>query len=121
MTGHERGRRGETVAARYLTQKGYEILERNFRTTRGEVDIVCGTAGLVVFVEVKSWRFLDREALGDAIDHRKRRRITSVARRYLRERCPGAPPSVRFDVVYVPSDNGMPYHIQGAFESAWPE
>lgn len=51
------GRFGEEIAVKYLKQKGYKILERNFRTKLGELDIVCRQRKVIVFVEVKSLAF----------------------------------------------------------------
>jgi putative endonuclease len=48
------GRYGEEQAARYLENKGYQILDRNARTAAGEVDIVATDGGTLVFVEVKT-------------------------------------------------------------------
>lgn len=48
------GRIGEIKAARYLKKQGMKILERNFRSLRGEVDIVAEDGDTLVFVEVKS-------------------------------------------------------------------
>ena len=50
----ETGNRGEVIASNYLEKKGYKILERNFRTRFGEIDIVCLDAQTLVFVEVKT-------------------------------------------------------------------
>jgi len=48
------GKWGEEIAAEYLVQKGYMILEKNFRTPFGEIDIIAQIEGLIVFVEVKA-------------------------------------------------------------------
>ena len=50
----ETGNKGEELATEYLAKKGYKILERNFRTRFGEIDIVCSDAQTLVFVEVKT-------------------------------------------------------------------
>jgi len=119
---HDRGRAGEDRAAAYLTAKGYKIIDRNFRTRWGEVDIVCETGRNIVFVEVKSWRSVAYEGLERAIDRRKQRRIAGVARSYLRERShTHREMSIGFDVVFVPPDRGAIRHIMGSFDSEWPE
>lgn len=119
---YERGRTGEDRAAAYLSAKGYKILNRNFRTRWGEVDIVCETGRHIVFVEVKSWRSSDYRELEHSIDRRKQRRIVGAARTYLGER-PMAHrnKSIRFDVVFVPTQGTAIRHIMGAFDSEWPE
>ena len=48
------GNEGEDRAASYLLKKGYEILERNWRTSRGEIDIIAYNSHTIVFVEVKT-------------------------------------------------------------------
>ena len=48
-----KGRRGEGIAGRYLSEQGYMIVERNFRTRWGEIDLVCTKRDVLVFVEVK--------------------------------------------------------------------
>ena len=48
------GNKGEDLATEYLEKKGYKIIERNFRTRFGELDIVCWDAQILVFVEVKT-------------------------------------------------------------------
>lgn len=69
------GRRGEDAAAAYLTAYGHRILERNWRTPTGELDLVSELAGQVIAVEVKT-RTTDRFGSGfEAISAVKYRRI----------------------------------------------
>ncbi|MFM6940057.1 MAG: YraN family protein [Rhodoluna sp.] len=48
------GRYGEQRAAIYLEDRGYQIIERNWRTSSGEIDLIASKAGLLVFIEVKT-------------------------------------------------------------------
>ncbi|KYG83314.1 endonuclease [Roseivirga echinicomitans] len=48
------GKKGEDLAVSLLQKKGYQVLHRNFRYKKSEIDIICSKAGLLVFVEVKS-------------------------------------------------------------------
>ena len=126
MTTHERGRIGEDTAAAFLIQKGYRILKRNFRSPRGEVDIVCETGTTLVFVEVKTRRSCgtvaeEVAAIGRAVHAGKQRRIIGAARWFLRSQPRRGERSVRFDVMVVLPDAGVVRHIEGAFESAWAE
>ncbi|MBU4464659.1 MAG: YraN family protein [Actinobacteria bacterium] len=69
------GRAGEERAARYLTERGYEILDRNWRTQGGELDLLARDGVRLVIVEVKTRR---GEAFGhpfEAVDARKRQRL----------------------------------------------
>ena len=52
----ETGRRGEDMAVAYLRQKGYRVLQRNFRYRRAEIDLIVRRENLLVFVEVKARR-----------------------------------------------------------------
>ena len=107
---------GETIAAVYLSNQGYRVLDRNFRTRRGEIDLVAQHGDELVFVEVKSWRRVPVEGLEHAVDRRKQQRILSVARTYAarnRERCRGL--HQRFDVILI-RGGVVAHHVEGAFE-----
>jgi putative endonuclease len=80
LPGGNLGRRGEAAAARYLEGQGLSILERNFRTRSGEVDLIArDDAGMLVFVEVKSRTGSERGDGLERIDFRKARRIRRAA------------------------------------------
>jgi putative endonuclease len=96
-----RGRRGEEVAAAFLEAEGWTILERNYRSRLGEVDIIAGREGLVAFVEVKNWDKLGSGELERAIGADKRRRIIETAKIFLSRHRKYNDWSVRFDVVLV--------------------
>lgn len=81
----EVGARGEQVAAEYLQRLGYRILQTNYRTRYGEIDLVCQHDGDLVFVEVKartSYRYGRPE---EAITAGKRQRLKLAAALYLQE------------------------------------
>lgn len=79
------GRRGEDVAADYLGQQGYQIVERNFRTRFGEIDLICWDDRDLVFVEVKA-RTSHRFGLPEeAITWRKRQKLRQLISLYLQE------------------------------------
>lgn len=68
------GRWGEDTAAAYLEERGYQVLEKNYRTSYGELDLVCLMDGALVFIEVKtrssSWSGLPEDGLTpEKIDH----------------------------------------------------
>ena len=94
------GRRGENLAARELRKRGYEILERRWRSRIGEIDIVASDQGTIVVVEVKTRSRTDYGSPADAVDARKQRKLIQLAQAYLRaRRLRGV--NVRFDVVGV--------------------
>lgn len=94
------GEAAESRAARHLADRGLEILQRNFRTRFGEIDLVAREGATLVFVEVR--RRKSSAAWGGAVesvDGPKRRRIAAAARAYLARL--GAEPPCRFDVVAI--------------------
>jgi putative endonuclease len=121
----ELGDIGEDEAARHLERRGHEILDRNFRTRYGELDIVSATSDSLVFCEVKTRTAGGRggpatalEAVGPA----KRRRLRLMAREWFRVRGGGherLPGRVRFDAVGVVLDTRRQLvaldHVEDAF------
>ncbi len=118
MDTKELGRQGEAAAAEYLAGHGYRIYARNFRAPVGEIDIIAGQPGLVVFVEVKTRRSLRCGTPATAVNYRKQQKIIQTARWFIRQRhleeC-----LCRFDVieVYVGSGGLQIRQLQGAFEA----
>jgi putative endonuclease len=87
-----RGAIGEGIAARHLIERGYQLLERNFRTRYGELDLVAADDRSIVFCEVKTRVEPSRAgpATGiDAIGPAKRRRLRAMAAQWLHDRPPG--------------------------------
>ena len=116
MNRRRQGAAGEAEAARFLEQAGYQILERNYRTRAGEIDLIARKGNLLVFVEVK---MRSSEAFGrpeEAIDSRKQKKIIEIAQVYLAEH-PCAAQDIRFDVIALTS-RGAGRHIEH-FEDAF--
>lgn len=76
----ELGRRGERIAADFLEDAGHRILDRNWRCSVGELDLVTDHAGWIVAVEVKTRSSLDYGHPFEAIDARKLRRLQRLGR-----------------------------------------
>jgi putative endonuclease len=94
------GAQGEEYAARLLKKAHYKIIERNFRTPIGEIDIVARDGECLVFVEVRTRRSIAYGLPQETIDARKRERLHKAARWYLQKhRLDDVP--CRFDVVAV--------------------
>ena len=92
------GEKWEQKAGRLLAEKGYEILEYNFRCRQGEADIVALDGAYLVFIEVKYRSGTAHGTPQAAVDLRKQKRICNAALFYLaRSGCPADTP-VRFDV-----------------------
>lgn len=109
----ERGAEGERAAAAYLERRGLRILERNYRSRFGEVDLVALDGRTVVFVEVKL-RCGGFDPL-EAVDARKREHLSRVAFDFLRRRGMLGRPA-RFDVVAVEGESLACTHVADAFE-----
>ena len=114
------GQRGETLAIDALVEAGYEILERNFRTPIGEIDVVARDRGVLCFVEVK-WR--RDESMGhpaEAVTPEKQRRLARTAEWYLAKR-KKIGSAARFDVVAILEENGVPRVeiLRNAFEGPY--
>jgi len=114
----DRGKRAENVVARRLWWEGYRILERNYATGAGEVDIVARKGETICFVEVRAKAEGSPVAPKDTIGPGKRRRIHSAAAAYLKANRL-ADVSVRYDIAEVwLDDRGKPKQIEiieGAF------
>ena len=91
----------ERQAAEYLTGKGMQVLETNFRCRQGEIDLICRHRGYLVFVEVKYRSASEKGYALEAVDYRKQLRICRVADYYRMLHDMGDFSPVRFDVVAV--------------------
>ena len=104
MERFELGQKGEKSAERYLSQKGFRILERNFRKRWGEIDLVCQKGGLIVFVEVKSRKSLSQGHPLESITSFKKERLLHAGYLYLAENGFLGKP-FRFDLITIVWDN----------------
>ena len=102
---HADGVRGEDMAVSYLITAGYQILERNWRFHRNEVDIIAMDGDTLVFVEVKK-RHDHAHGYGcEAVNHQKQQRIRRVAEAYLLYTKRSTEGTIcRFDVVSIDDD-----------------
>jgi len=114
------GAYGEEVAAAYLREQGYTLIERNFRCPLGEIDIIAKKRHDLIFVEVKTRRSALFGLPQDAVGIKKQRQIIRSAQWYLKK------PEVsrlhpRFDVIAILAPPGQApevNHIQNAFTLA---
>lgn len=96
----EFGARGEAAACTYLEQSGYTILERNWRHSLGEIDIIARVGDTVVFVEVKTRSGVGYGHPFEAITHDKSLRLRRLARQWVAD-SPSAPRHLRIDAIAV--------------------
>ena len=95
------GAKYEQLAAEFLEEKGYRILERNFRCRQGEIDIIAVDRDCLVFLEVKYRRDEQMGSGAEAVGPAKQRRIIRCAQYYLMRHADCADMPCRFDVVSV--------------------
>jgi len=106
---------GEEMAAKYLAQNGCRIIEKNFRVRSGEIDLIVLDKDCLCFVEVKT-----RTAYGspqEAVSINKQKKITRLAKFYLRDRFRHLDVRCRFDVVAVDEQSERILWFKSAFES----
>ena len=102
----ESGKIGEDAAVRFLRRQGYEIIERNYRGTRYEVDIIAREGGVLSFIEVKT-RAPGKSLSGaESVGREKQRRIAQAAQHYLMTHPEERSSVCRFDVVLLEADAG---------------
>lgn len=108
------GRAGERIAAEYLAHRGLRIVDANWRTRFGELDLVAWDRDTLVFVEVRSRSGTQLGTAGESIGPDKQRRLRMMAEQYLQRHAPTA--HARIDVVTVLFGSGPPRveHLVGA-------
>src|SRR5258705_9077082 len=95
-----RGETGEHAAKKHLKRSGLKFLTANFRSARGEIDLIFRDQDCLVFVEVKTRSSEEWVRPAAAVNAERRRRLTRTALDYLR-RLKNPPVKIRFDIVEV--------------------
>ncbi len=101
MNNQSLGKKGEEFASNYLISKGYRILDKNYRTSIGEIDIVAEINGILCIVEVKTGTaestkyFLPEQR----VDIKKRNRLKKLAEIYVKQKNINPEKELRVDVV----------------------
>jgi len=113
MNTSSQGALAEERTARYLSDKGYHILARNFHATGGEIDIVAFYNKILIFVEVKERASEDFGGPIMAVTHAKQKRIAQAALQFIKMNKNISHNTIRFDVVCI-LPKGIE-HIENAF------
>ena len=100
-----RGELGERAAKKFLQRRGLKFLTANFRSARGEIDLIFREDDCLAFVEVKTRSSEDWTRPAAAVNARKRRLPSQTALDYLRL-LENPPVKIRFDIVEVLLENG---------------
>lgn len=96
----EIGKLGEDLAVKYLKNKKYIILDRNYRCRQGEMDIIAKDEEKIIFIEVKTRTTIKFGRPAEAVNYIKREHLQNIARYYLYTRKITNIP-IRFDVVEI--------------------
>ena len=107
------GKEGEDRAVRELEKTGMDIIARNFRSDRGEIDIIALDGESLVFAEVKTWSAFGIENLSYSLNPKKRGRIIETAKYFLSINRQYNGRAVRFDVVFIGKEAVT--HLASAF------
>jgi putative endonuclease len=110
------GKAGEEHALRFLRQHGYEIVCQNYRTPKGEIDLIARKNNTIIFVEVKTRRSKKFGMPEEAVDDRKQDRLRSLAK-YFISQYQLFELDCRFDVVSIFHEGNAVKikHIRNAF------
>ncbi len=111
----KKGKEGEDLACEYLMNKGYELLHRNYRYKRGEVDIIVKKNDRICFVEVKMRSRSDYGLPETFVNAKQQKLILAAADNYIHEM--DWHNDVRFDVIAIQADkdNFELVHFEDAF------
>ena len=108
----ERGNDGEARAVAYLLRAGMRVVERNFRSKLGELDIIARDRGTLVFVEVRTRGDSQHGNAVETVNVHKQRKVTRVAWSYIAKRRPHFV-TARFDVIGITGDELV--HVRDAW------
>jgi putative endonuclease len=110
------GKEGEEAAVDFLKKTGYRIIEKNYKTVFGEIDIIAKDKDIVVFVEVKTRADRSFGHPFEAVHPKKREKIRKTALCFLKKLKKEVP--ARFDVLSIDMEGGIKKieHIVDAFE-----
>lgn len=112
---NETGKKGEDLAAKFLEEKGFEIIEKNYRWKRYEIDIIVKKEPFLVFVEVKTKTNTSYGFPEDDVTPRKAAQVIAAAEEYVYET--GWKKEIRFDIVaiIISGDSVQIEHILDGF------
>lgn len=100
----QKGYDAEALACQYLIEKGFKLLDKNYTTKAGEIDLIMQDRETLVFVEVKNRASIYFGYGFEAVDNKKQQRLTLAAKQYLVANHKYDKMPCRFDVISI--DNG---------------
>lgn len=112
---NETGKQGEAEAARYLREKGYEIVAQNYRYQHAEIDLIARKGKLMVFAEVKTRTNISYGNPEEFVSYTKAKLVMKAAEHYIFAQ--GWMFDIRFDIIAITMANNQMAvkHIEDAF------
>lgn len=112
---NETGKKGEDFSSEYLEKNGYRILERNYHSRYGEIDIIAQKDEEIIFLEVKTRSKKSEVKPCEYVDERKMNKIVKTALIYLGDRADDT--LMRFDVIDIIYECGIPmiHHYKNVY------
>jgi putative endonuclease len=117
VNARQRGMDAEERAWQHLRAHGATLLHRNFRSRRGEIDLIVQDRDSVVFVEVRYRGNTGYGSGAESVDPRKQSRLIACAHAYLQAYPSAAQSPCRFDVIAINGSDGSLDWIRNAFDS----
>jgi putative endonuclease len=118
MVSLTRGRDAEDRACHYLQKHGLRLLHRNYRSKRGEIDLILQDTDSLVFVEVRYRRQSGFGSAAETVDRRKQAKLIACARYFLQAHPDTARQPCRFDVLSIDGPTSRIEWIQNAFSAS---
>lgn len=115
---NELGKRGEQIAAAYLEDLGYRILNANWRCARAEVDLIADQQGTIVFVEVKTRSSIDYGHPEEFVSYKKEKQLEFASSVYIEMM--NHQGEIRFDIIAIVFENKDLYKINHIEDAFWP-
>ncbi len=120
LSPHKLGKKGEHLAGEYLLAGGYQILERNWRYRRAEIDLIVQQEEILIFVEVKTRSNNEGNAGERAVNASKKALLSNAAAAYMEQ--VGHEWEIRFDLIVIEYRNAKDHtllHYKDAFFPGW--
>ena len=117
MDKQSRGKDAEDRASAYLQARGLRLLQRNYRSRRGEIDLIFQDTDSLVFVEVRYRARPHYGSAAESVDWRKQTKLIACAHHYLQSHPAAGRQPCRFDVVSVTGNNTAIEWIPNAFSA----
>lgn len=117
MNSGDQGRQAEDRACDYLQQQGLQLLQRNYRSKRGEIDLIMQHEGQLIFVEVRFRRQSQFGNAAESVDWRKQAKLVACAQHYIQTHRQVQQQPCRFDVVALNGNNLALEWIPNAFSA----